>query len=66
MKKMSKEEQMQKNGGDYVWHCHICERNYYGARTKKKAQKAAYAHASKHKGQNGFWGYGYIEGCKNS
>ena len=64
MKKMLKEEQMQKNGGDYVWHCHICECDFYGARNKEKARKAAYAHAKLHKGERGFWDYGYLAGCK--
>lgn len=68
MKKMSKEAQMQKNGGDYVWHCHICDRNFYGARTKDKARKNANKHVqqSSHRGQRGIWDYGYIEGCKNN
>ncbi|MDD6071238.1 MAG: hypothetical protein PUC12_10565 [Clostridiales bacterium] len=62
MKKMSKEEQMQKNGG-YIWHCHFCGEFY--ARNKEAARKAAYKHASKHPGQRGFWDYGTLDSCKN-
>ena len=67
MKQMTKEAQMQKNGGDYIWHCHVCNRNFPGALNKNQAFEAASKHVQKyHKGQYAIWDYGYIEGCKNN
>ena len=72
MKQMTKEVQMQKNGG-YYWHCHKCKvKNSNGqltnnrfALTKNAAQKAGTKHASNHTGV-AFWSLGLIEDCPNA
>lgn len=65
MREMTKEEQMEKNGG-YTWHCHVCNKNF-NALNKNSAWKAAGKHVNKkHKGATAIWDYGMIEGCRNS
>ena len=63
MKKISREEQMMKNGG-YWWHCHIHLLDYK-AKNKDKAEKKAKKHAStEHKGMVNVWGTGLLANCK--
>mgnify|MGYP004579289393 CR=1 FL=1 len=65
MREMTKEEQMEKNGG-YTWHCHACNRNFK-AINKNYAGKDAREHVNNlHKGATAIWDYGMIEGCRNS
>lgn len=63
MKKMSKEAQMQKNGGAGYWHCHKCNKTYY---TLGKLSKAYSKHISA-KGHTGtaYLGEGQLKYCPN-
>ncbi len=66
MKKISREEQMMKNGGKITtWHCHACGKDYY-ASSEKKARKNAQNHCSNnHKRMVAIWDFGSIYDCKN-
>ena len=74
MKKISREEQMEKNGGYYYWHCHLCKaKNAAGqllnnrkAYSKAAAKSAGYSHSASHPGKRGFWDLGPIEDCPNA
>lgn len=64
MKKLSKEEQIEKNGGYTVWHCHQCKSSFkaWFGTTSSAAKK----HIKK-KGHTGYkiWGDGYLWECSN-
>ncbi|MBO5088062.1 MAG: hypothetical protein J6C01_05250 [Lachnospiraceae bacterium] len=66
MKKMTKEAQMQANGG-LVWaHCHKCGINLSAA-TKNAVRKKMLKHiATKRHTGVAYWGYDKIEYCDNT
>lgn len=65
MKKMSKEAQMQANGGTEWAHCHVCGLDF-SATTKEKVREKVLVHI-KLKGHTGYaiWDYGKFVDCKN-
>lgn len=66
MKKMTKEAQMQANGGLVYAHCHKCSINLSAA-TKKKVTQVMSDHikAKKHTGV-AYWDHGLLKYCPNT
>lgn len=62
MKKLSKEMQMQMNGGAQWWHCHKCNRDFCSS-NKTTATKDASKHVKNHNGGYRYWDYEMLKYC---